>query len=61
MLQTKHLKSVAFDRQRVVNAHQTFHNLVFPETYVEFISNFSRVAKTTEEKERAAKLRDLET
>ena len=60
ILKSQHLESVAFDRQPVVNAHQMFHNLIFLETYVEFISNFSRVAKTPDEKERAAKLRDLE-
>ena len=60
ILKSRNLESVAFDRQPVVNAHQMFRNLVFLETYVEFISNFSRVAQVTEEKERAAKLRDLE-
>ncbi len=60
VLKSKHLESVAFDRQQVVEAHQMFHNLAFLETYVEFISNFSRVAKTTEEKERAKKLKNLE-
>lgn len=60
ILKSRHLEAVAFDRKPVVNAHQMFHNLVFLEIYVEFVSNFSRVAKTTEEKERAAKLRDLE-
>lgn len=60
ILKSRNLESVAFDRQPVVNAHQMFHNLVFLETYVEFISNFSRVPKATEEKERVAKLRDLE-
>ena len=60
ILKSRQLESVAFDRQPVVNAHQMFHNLAFLETYVEFISNFSRVAQATKEKERAAKLRDLE-
>ena len=60
ILKSQHLESVAFDRQPVVNAHQMFHNLIFLETYVEFISNLSGVAKTPEEKERAARLRDIE-
>ena len=60
ILKSQHLESVAFDRQPVVNAHQMFHNIIFLETYVEFISNLSRVAKTPEEKERAAKLRGVE-
>ena len=51
---------MAFDRQPVVNAHQMFHNIIFLETYVEFISNLSRVAKTPEEKERAAKFKAIE-
>ena len=37
-----------------------FHNIAFLETYVEFISNLSRVAKTKDEKERAENLKNVE-
>lgn len=60
VLKRQHLESVAFDRQPVDNAQQTFHNIIFLETYGEYISNLSRIAKTLEEKERVANLREVE-